>query len=139
MIYLQTYEIFEKKLSLKLRDPEYLMTKKEILNNLPNNMPDDLIKFILSWDKIKKSPYGQSWYSNIKSWNNFVDGAYRVADHWNFFARDGYHCRTIQDPRIIRDGMWHVGRYDKATRKYDIVKSYPKEPSKYYCQKTICK
>jgi hypothetical protein len=138
MIYIQSYIDFllEKKggpFTKKLKNPEYMMTDKEVLQHLPNDIPEDLIKFIMSWKQIKKSPYGQSWYSAPKSWDGFIDGEYRVADHWNFVANAKYHCKTIQDPKVVSDNnYWYVGKYNSIIDKYDIVKTYPKESGREY-------
>lgn len=120
----------------KLRNPDYMMDIYEVLKFLPLDMPKELIDFILSWKTIKKSPYGQTWYSARKDWSSYIDGEYRVADHWNFFAKGGYHCRTIQEPNLVNDSnYWYVGQYDELLGKYNIIKSYPKSYGGDYLKK----
>lgn len=76
-------------------------------------MPDELLEYIYSWDKIKKSPYANtSYYNDNKSWNSFIDGAIRVSDHWNFIAQGNIHCLTKQKD-IKNNKYWYVGVYDE--------------------------
>jgi hypothetical protein len=127
MIY--NFELFlesTSKLKQRLKDIDYFMSDLEFFQFIPRSMPDELIKFIYSWDKKKKSPYNNtSWYNDTKGWNQTVEGGIRVSDHWNFFARDEWHCETIQDKNTIHnDKFWYVGVYKNG--KYDIIKKYQK-------------
>ena len=114
---------YSKGLKYRLKDEDYLMSSEDVLRSITKEMPDELMEFIFNWDKIKKSPYSQSWYDDKKTWDTF-EGKYRVSDHWNFFTWGNLHCKTIQND-IINNEFWYVGIYDKETDKYDIVKRYP--------------
>lgn len=113
-------------LKRNLKNPDYKMTRLEILKTMTNEMPDELLEFIWSWDYIKKSPYSQSWYNAPKDWDGYIDGKLRVADHWNFQSQGKIHCKTKQDPKILKD-KWYVGIYDSTDDKFDIIKSYDKK------------
>ena len=120
-------------LKRNLKNPDYqmifrkhIMTRLEILKTMTNEMPDELLEFIWSWDYIKKSPYSQSWYNAQKGWDGYIDGKLRVADHWNFEAQGKLHCETKQEPKSLED-KWYVGVYDSTDDKFDIVKSYDKK------------
>lgn len=124
MKYLLTYETLSK-FSKKLRRNDYFLTKKEFFTTLNPEMPDELLEYIYSWDKIKKSPYSNdSYYNDNKSWCNFVDGAIRVSDHWNFIAQGNIHCLTKQK-NIENNKYWYVGVYDEKNDNYDLIKRYP--------------
>ena len=108
----------------KLKNPNYMMTKFEFLQSLNPTMPDELIKLIFSWNRIKKSPYGNtSYYNAPKSWDGFIQGGIRVSDHWNFMSQGKMHCRT--DVHVHNNFKWYVGIYDSTTGTYEIVKEYP--------------
>lgn len=112
------------KLSKRLKDPEYMMTDFEFLTTANATMPDELLEIIYSWDKKKKSPYGNnSYYNGPKSWDGFIDGGLRVSDHWNFEARMKVHCMTKQE--VENNKFWYIGKYDVSSEIYDIIAKYP--------------
>jgi hypothetical protein len=92
MKYLLTYETLSK-FSKKLRRNDYFLTKKEFFTTLNPEMPDELLEYIYSWYKIKKSSYSNdSYYNNNKSWSSFVDGVYDLV----------YQMISIQNLMIAR-------------------------------------
>jgi len=111
------------KLTKKLKSPEYMMNIHEFMVTANREMPDELIKFILSWNKIKKSPYNnKSYYNEPKGWDFFKDGGIRVSDHWNFSTRGQIHCKTKQ---VVEENGWSVGIYDSENDIYNIINTYP--------------
>ena len=79
---------FTREIKKKLFDPNYFMTDYEVVRSMTNQMPDELMEFIFNWGKRKKSPWTQSWYNAEKDWGPYIDGKLRVADHWNFYAKN---------------------------------------------------
>ncbi len=124
MKYINNYNMFlesSSKLKTRLKERDYFLTDLEFFIFIPKSMPDELIKYIYSWDKKKKSPYNNtSWYNDTKDWGQTVEGSIRVSDHWNFFAKDEWHCKTKQD--IHTNDFWCVGVYNNGI--YDIIKKY---------------
>ena len=112
------------KLSTLLKNPEFMMSKPQFLSTANPTMPDELLEYILTWDKIKKSPYNNtSYYNEKKDWFTYVDGAIRVSDHWNFYTSSGLHCKS-KTP-VENNVKWYVGVYDEVNEDYDIIASYP--------------
>jgi hypothetical protein len=92
-----------------MKDPNYFMTIEEFLRTSNPEMPADLIKLIMKWDKIKKSPYGNtSYYNAAKTWESFVHRGIRVSDHWNFYSQGNIHCQTMT-PIRSNDRKWRIG------------------------------
>lgn len=113
-----------KEFKKNLRDPLYAMTMEEFVRTANPTMPDELLKLIMAWPIIKKSPYNNtSYYNAPKDWDTFVDGGIRVSDHWNFDARCGIHCVTNQP--VENNVKWYIGVYNGETKTYDIVGEYP--------------
>jgi hypothetical protein len=119
------YKLFlEKiKLSKKLKNPDYSMSRYEFLKHATQSMPDELLEMIYKWGFIKKSPYGHSYYNKRKDWNGFVDGGIRISDHWNFFAKGNVHCKT-KTP-VKNNKYWYVGKYYEISDNYEIIGKYP--------------
>jgi hypothetical protein len=129
MKYLKNYDelILEKqKIASKLKNPNYVMTKREFIQTATAQMPDELLEMIYNWDFLKKSPCGHSYYNAKKDWESFVDDAIRVSDHWNFTTGRDFrvHCQTVQK-NIENNKYWYVGVYNELTDKYNIIKKYP--------------
>ena len=90
------------------------------------DIPESIIKEMLKWDVIFKSPYSNSFYSSIKIKRGFKpDGVYRVSDHWNYISKyDGeIHSQTYGtvieskgDKKIIS-----LGIYNESDNKYQIL------------------
>jgi hypothetical protein len=107
-----------------LLNPAYFISKMEFMQTANHMMPDELLQFIMDWDNIKVSPYGNnSYYNNIKDWHSFVDGGIRVSNHWNFYTNGGLHCKTVIP--IENNAYWYVGVYSSTTDTYDIITKYP--------------
>ena len=90
----------------------------------PRTLPEELTLLIKDWDKIIKSPYGHSYYSEIVGWNYKPHNSYRISDHWNFTCSKGKsHCLTTSD--CPNNSHWSLGQFDETTGKYVIIKSIP--------------
>ncbi len=88
----------------------------------PHTMPKELRDYILSWNKIVKSPYSDSYYdTDGKTWTHTPDDSMRVSDHWNFTTNSVINCPTdIQVPTK----KWAIGKFDKTDGLYHILKIY---------------
>lgn len=89
-----------------------------------NTMPSVVKKLIISWPFISKSPYSNSFYNTPgKSWDFTPPGSLRVADHWNFYSRETYHCLT--DKPVENNTEWALGQWDEKQYHYKILKTWP--------------
>jgi hypothetical protein len=92
----------------------------------PQDMSNELVKFIQAWPVIHKSPYGFSYYNSTNiTWSYKPDTSLRVADHWNFKCKGKYHCVT--DIPVPNNTHWVIARYNHKTRKYIVEKIIDKK------------
>ena len=106
-----------------------------ILITLPNDLPEELLKELFSWNKLIKSPYGCSYYSGEVDWNYKEPNSYRISDHWNFEAMFSMHCQTLQS--VENDTHWTLAQFNSEFQKYNIIKSLPKTSVKIRTTKTF--
>lgn len=85
-----------------------------------SKIPINAFKEIISWNKIIKSPYGDSFYSDEVDWNYKSHNSYRISDHWNFTSGGKVHCSTVENI----ENKWALGIYDSKIGKYRILKTY---------------
>ncbi len=87
-----------------------------------HGLPDEAVEEVLSWKRVARSPYGDSFYNTYnKTWTNTPDKSLRLADHWNFVSQARIHCKTNVD---VEKGHWILARYDKKQGKYIVIKDY---------------
>lgn len=106
-----------------------------ILVTLPNDLPEELLKELFSWNLLIKSPYGCSYYSGEVDWNYKEPNSYRISDHWNFEAKSAIHCKTLQP--VENDTYWTLAQFDGEAQKYNVIKSLPKTTVKIRSTKTF--
>ena len=83
-------------------------------------IPDNIIEMMKEWQVIYKSPYSKSFYSSSDiSWSNKPKDSYRVSDHWNFFTRGTYHCRT--DKKVPDNTHYAIGKWNAEEKLYNII------------------
>lgn len=93
----------------------------QLFSILPKSVDYRILEHMLTWKKgFYKSPYGNSFYSDRKTWENTVEGSYRMSDHWNFYSQGKLHSKT-KEP--IPDNYWTIGQYNNG--EWDIIMSYP--------------
>lgn len=90
-----------------------------------DTMPDEFKDMITSWEYFYKSPWSDSFYNMMPSWDSKHDGELRIADHWNFEKNGKLHCKTNRPVRQYK--FWSLGVYDKRTDTYTIIKTLPKK------------
>lgn len=66
-----------------------------------------------------KSPYSMSFYlhknGEIIDWDFKPEGSYRLADHWNFFSHDKFHCISDEiKNKELAIGIYCDGKYKKV-------------------------
>ncbi len=91
------------------------------LSLIPIEVPFEFINELSIWDKIIKSPYGQSYYNDTVGWNHKEHGSLRLSNHWNFMSWGKMHCETT-DP-VMNNTHWTLAKYDKTINKYIVIKS----------------
>ena len=96
----------------------------QLLTGVPNDLPLEFLDEMINWDKIHKSPYGFSYYSEKVDWNYKPDGSYRIADHWNFTSQNKKHCQTKTD--CPNNTHWTLAKFDGEAKKYVVIKSIAK-------------
>lgn len=96
----------------------------QLLTGAPNDLPLEFLNEMTNWEKIHKSPYSFSYYSEKVDWNYKPDGSYRIADHWNFTSQNKKHCETTTD--CPNNTHWTLAKFDGESKKYVVVKSIEK-------------
>lgn len=74
-------------------------------------------------DKYFNSKSSKSIYSKPTDWGFKLDGTERVSDHWNFYTRGSYHCRTSTP--VENNTHYTLARYNKSTGLFDVIYSFP--------------
>ena len=98
-------------------------SKDIILKTLPKTFPEELLRELLSWNMIIKSPYECSYYDSPVDWDYKTPGSLRISDHWNFSSREKLHCATSSP--VENNTHWTLAKYNGQTGKYDVIKSLP--------------
>ena len=96
-----------------------------IFHMIPSDIPIELAQEISTWERVIKSPYGHSYYDSPVSWDFKADKSLRIADHWNFTAKNKKHCCTTTE--CPNNTHWTIARFDESVKKYVVIKSYLKE------------
>jgi hypothetical protein len=87
-------------------------------------VPDKILDMMKEWPIIYKSPYSKSFYSSSDiSWSSKPRDSYRVSDHWNFFTRGSYHCKTDKD--VPNNTHYAIGKWNGEDKVYNIILSEP--------------
>jgi len=99
-------------------DPQVTILTPEELNKF--GIPDNIVDMMKEWPVIYKSPYSKSFYSSSEiSWTSKPKESYRVSDHWNFFTRGTYHCRTDKD--VPNNAHYAIGKWNAEEKLYNII------------------
>lgn len=89
------------------------------------SLPETFKAEILSWDIVKKSPYGPSFYSSKeKRWDFTPEGCLRVSNHWNFRSKrhpQQVHCVT--DKAVPNNSHWTLAEFHEGI--WRVKQSYP--------------
>ena len=99
-------------------------TPLSISRRLPIDINIEFVKTIFKWKTIVKSPFGNSYYNAKVGWGLKPHGSLRIADHWNFTAKDKLHCETTTE--VNNDTHWTIARFDSNLRKYIVLNSLKK-------------
>jgi len=94
-----------------------------VLNNLPSDIPFEVIRELSNWDMILKSPYGHSYYNAPVGWDFKTHNSLRIADHWNFSSKGNLHCQTTEP---VPDNTYTIARFDDTIKRYIPIASYSK-------------
>lgn len=108
-----------------MKDNTKTLPLVQTLHMIPSDMPFELAQEISTWGMIIKSPYGHSYYDAPVGWDFKTDNSLRIADHWNFTAKSKKHCETTTE--CPNNTHWTIARFDNTSKKYIVVKSYPKQ------------
>lgn len=95
-----------------------------VLRSLPVDFPEELLILMLEWDKIIKSPYGNSYYNAPVGWSYKEHNSYRISDHWNFVSNYNLHCVT--NCPVHDNTHWTLAQYDAKSGNYNVIKSIRK-------------
>ncbi len=95
------------------------------LSNLGYSIHPDIIKNVLSWNEIYRSPQSiKSFYSKPKRTGKTEDGTLRLSDHWNYTGVDGqFHSKT--DISVTNTTYWTLAKFDGSKNTYEVISSYP--------------
>ena len=94
---------------------------KRKLNRHVDTIPLTAIEEMQSWEVLRRSPYGDSFYSAEGiTWGYKPHGSLRVSDHWNFGSGGEIHCRT----ECGHKSGWALGVYCADIGAYRIVRKF---------------
>lgn len=80
---------------------------------------DEILKTLVLFKKINKSPYSNSFYdSNEIDWDYKPENSLRLSDHWNFYSQGEKHCCLDCTDEYTK--KWLLCQYRKGV--YHVIK-----------------